>query len=94
MALCKVLRLIKSSDGVTRGAKLKSSKSNTTVCRPINLLCPLEISSTDVNAPIINNDKGTESNSRISSDRIVNAKTKPRREAAQIGEHKRRFNLE
>ena len=48
--LGKVLRLIKSPDGSVRGAELKSSKGGT-LCRPLTMLHPLEITSNENDIP-------------------------------------------
>jgi len=69
-----ILETIKGKDNNVRGAKVRITKTNSTIIRPINKLYPIEYTSDS-----------------DSSEQLVNSKERPKRQAAIIGDIRRKF---
>ena len=103
----RVLRLVTSEDGITRGAVLQTKDG--TRKRPVTKLCPFEIQPEDANdtidssndsnsiinnSNISNSDRSNANNSDINNSTSTHARTRPIRDAAVAGQLNRRFKME
>ena len=84
--LRKVERQIKGHDNQVRGAHVKVANTNAVVQGPVSRLYKIESKDGNVNSDILNKD-----NVNTDSDRSGNTSNKPKREAAIIGELKRKY---
>ena len=84
--LGKVEGLIKRHDNQVRGAHVKVAKTNVVVQRPLNRLYKIEGKEEKVNSDTLNKD-----NVSTDSDHTANTRNRPKREAAIIGELKRKY---
>lgn len=89
----KILQLIASKDGKIRSAKIESDKGTTSPVRPLQYLVPLELRSHDelLNDSLTSEPKKDEVDSVAKGNDHLN--TRPRRNAAVIGELIRKNNL-
>ena len=78
--------LIKGHDNQVKGAHVKVAKTNAVVQRPVSRLYKVEGKEDKVNSDTLN--KG---NVNTDSDHSAKTRNRPKREAAIIGELKRRY---
>ena len=78
--------LIKGHDNQVRGAHVKVAKTNAVVQRPVSRLYKTEGKEYKINSDTLNKD-----NADTDSDHSANTRNRPKREAAIIGELKRKY---
>ena len=91
---CKVVELIKGRDNVLRTAKIRvpTEKGTTILSRPLRLLIPLEISCAPAEVLTVEN-PGKSGKDMVDPGTVINVSSRPRRNAAVIGEIRRKDNL-
>ena len=88
---CKVVELIQGRDNVVRAAKIRvhTEKGTTILSRPLRLLIPLEISCAAAEILTVEN-PGKSGKDMVNSGTGSNVNYRPRRNAAIIGEIRRK----
>ena len=84
--LGKVEGLIKGHDNQVRGAHVKVAKTNAVIQRPVSRLNKIEGKEENVNGDLSNKD-----NVNTDLDHSAHTSNRPKREAAIIGELKRKY---